>query len=133
MIGEAPKRRGKRFVRVICDCGTEKEIYSYSLTCGDTASCGCYQRELRQTHGMSSHPIYGVWRNMRYRGQPYHLEYENYGGRGIRVAERWRRGFEAFYADMRARWQSGLSIERVDNNGNYEPGNSAGHAAGAGT
>jgi hypothetical protein len=124
VLGEAPGQRGKRFVRVHCDCGTEKAVYSYSLINGDTTSCGCRRQEQIHMHGMSSHPIHLVWRNMRYRcGRPDHPEYKNYGARGIRVCDEWAASFEAFYEDIGAGWRLGLTLERIDNDGNYEPEN----------
>ena len=72
---------------------------------------------------MAHHPIYDAWRNMRCRcNKSDHPEYGNYGARGIRVCERWT-AFEAFHADMGAGWRPGLTLERIDNDGHYKPGN----------
>lgn len=121
VIGEASRRY---HLLVRCDCGEQKTVYRYNLTSGHTTSCGCNQVQLRPKHGMCGHPIHHVWRNMRYRcAKPDHPEYKNYGARGIRVCDRWRTSFGAFLEDMGANWQPGLSIERIDNDGNYEPGN----------
>jgi hypothetical protein len=72
---------------------------------------------------MTGHPIYRVWQGMRTRcsasGRP---GFKNYGGRGITVCKRWQ-DFQAFREDMGAGWRPGLTIERIDNNGHYEPGN----------
>lgn len=74
------------------------------------------------THGMTGTPVYQCWRSMKERClNPKSQAYANYGGRGITICERWR-SFENFYADMAPR-PTGLSIDRIDNDGNYEPGN----------
>lgn len=75
------------------------------------------------THGKSRSPLYRVWVGMRWRADPRNAdEYPNYAGRGIRVCERWER-FENFSADMGERPTSRHQIDRIDNDGNYEPGN----------
>jgi len=74
------------------------------------------------THGHTNTPVYASWRHMIERCQkPTHHAWHNYGGRGIRVCERWKR-FENFLADMGER-PNGKQIDWIDNNGNYEPGN----------
>jgi len=76
------------------------------------------------THGMSKHPAYQVWRQMRARClQPTHKCWPDYGGRGIRVCERWAVSFEEFWRDLGGSYQPGLTLERRDNNGHYEPDN----------
>lgn len=78
----------------------------------------------RDYHGMSKSPEYKVWKEMRRRCElPTSPSYQYYGGRGISVCERWRRSFRAFLTDMGVRPALGLTIERNDNDGNYEPGN----------
>ncbi len=78
---------------------------------------------MSRSHGMSRTPEYKTWRAMRDRcNNPKNPLYGNYGGRGIRVCDRWNESFEAFYSDMGPR-PDGLSIDRVDNNGHYEPTN----------
>ncbi len=77
-----------------------------------------------QTHGLSGLPEYGIWVNMRLRcGSPRNKSFDNYGGRGIRVCDRWLESFEAFLGDMGRRPSPKHSIDRIDVNGNYEPGN----------
>lgn len=76
----------------------------------------------RTVHGMSGTPTYIAWRAMKQRClDPGHMAYLNYGGRGITVCERWLK-FENFLADMGLK-PDGMTIERIDNNGSYEPGN----------
>lgn len=110
-----------------CDCGNNSEVVGGSLRRGDTKSCGCRRHDVmvarNTTHGMSHHPrMYKLWYSMIQRCH-YHksISYKYYGARGISVCDRWRK-FENFYADMGDR-PIGLSLDRIDNNGNYEPGN----------
>lgn len=109
-----------------CDCGTITEILGSQLTCAGTKSCGCYRRDVARKratkHGYAGTKIYMVWQAMIARcTKPKHKDYKNYGGRGISVCKRWR-VFVNFLTDM------GLpppkkSLDRIDNDGNYEPGN----------
>ncbi len=115
-----------------CDCGNEMETKGYHLARGVTRSCGCLQSDRTSemlkarntTHGLRRSPEYKIWEAMIRRcSVPSCKEYEFYGGRGIKVCDRWRSSFEAFYADMGARPSSTHQIDRQDNYGNYEPGN----------
>lgn len=75
------------------------------------------------THGMTGRPIHAVWKTMRQRClNPNSQKYHYYGGRGIKICDRWD-SFENFFLDMAPTWQQGLKLERVNNNGNYEPTN----------
>jgi len=124
--------------RCLCDCGQEKITSGEYLRAGKTTSCGCFQREdlaaRRLKHGATkknSHwPEYGVWLTMKNRcTRPDQDSYKYYGGRGILVCDRWIKGnglhggFECFIADMGRRPTPLHSIERVNNDGNYEPSN----------
>jgi len=101
-----------------CDCGEFKEVLAKKLKEGKIISCGC-----KRLGGFSYIPEYKVWRQMIRRCTVETAEqYKNYGGRGISVCARWRHDFEAFYEDMGPR-PEGYTIERVDNDGNYEPSN----------
>jgi hypothetical protein len=112
-------------VRCRCDCGTEKVIQRDNL--GRTHSCGCIKREMLQakaTHGMSQSPEFRIWADMRQRCQnPSNYRFPEWGGRGVTVCGRWDASFSAFYADMGQRPSSRHSIDRIDNNGHYEPTN----------
>jgi len=79
-------------------------------------------------HGMSQkgnrHPFYGAWQNMKKRCLNLnYTSYADYGGRGIKVCPRWLESFENFRDDMLPTWQKRLQLDRIDNNGNYEPSN----------
>jgi hypothetical protein len=111
-----------------CDCGNEHVAVGAQLKRLHTKSCGCLQRESRvtsnTTHGMTDSPTYKVWENMRTRcSNPNRKQWKDYGGRGIKVCDRWQQSFEAFLSDMGERPSSKHTIERKDTNGNYEPGN----------
>lgn len=110
-----------------CDCGTEKIVPSERLRHGETRSCGCLHREVTKrnltTHGLSKTPTYRIWAGMKKRCyKETFKDYKNYGGRGISVCAEWIDSFENFLRDMGER-PAGMSIERKDTNGNYEPGN----------
>jgi hypothetical protein len=116
--------------RCKCDCGASADVRRSHLVGGITQSCGCFGSERRSeltkerftTHGMSDTPAYNAWSNMRMRCQnPSHPSYSNYGGRGITVCKRWQE-FENFFADM-GEPPAGMSLDRKDNDGNYEPDN----------
>lgn len=121
-----PKRRGTRTVWLCqCDCGSVHEAMTTNLDKGATKSCGCLNLDnLRSKNGcpsgMSGTPTYRSWRAMLFRcSNP--KSGRRYCARGIKVDQRWKR-FDNFLADMGER-PLGTSIDRIDNNGNYEPGN----------
>lgn len=75
-------------------------------------------------HGLKSHPLYRTWTNMKRRcGNPTDSSYERYGGRGIKVCDRWLNSFPNFYEDMGEKPSAAYTLERIDNNGNYDPEN----------
>lgn len=113
-----------------CDCGNTAIVRGQSLRVGFTRSCGCLVKEVAarrvRTHGATNTPEFAVWANMNYRcSNPNARAYKNYGGRGIRVCVRWEKSFADFVADMGLRPTGGprMTLDRTDNNGNYEPGN----------
>lgn len=128
VLGEAePKRFGQSVYRRAlcrCDCGNLSKPLPDSLRSGRTTSCGCLTAEVATRHGMEKSSEYRAWVNMRARCKnPTDQSWSRYGGRGIAVCDRWRDSFEAFYADVGPRPTASHSIDRIDNDGNYEPGN----------
>jgi hypothetical protein len=124
-----PSARGRIFFTFKCDCGTLKEISISRVRTGQCRSCGCLQRNavaaLKLRHGGSGTAEFSVWRNMLDRCfNSNNRQFADYGGRGITVCEQWRgqNGFAAFLLDMGKR-PVGMTIDREDNNGNYEPRN----------
>ena len=115
-------------IRILCrcDCGNEKIIDAVSVRTGRSKSCGCFKtdRMVRfRKHGDIGSSEYHIWSEMIQRCEnPRNKGFRNYGARGISVCERWRRDYRAFLKDM-GRRPSNLTIERIDNDGNYEPGN----------
>lgn len=128
VIQEAAKSNsGKRRWLCRCVCGTEKIVHGYAITSEETKSCGCKRNELQiaaqGTHLMSKSNIYSVWVAMKSRCiNQNDKNYRWYGGRGISICDRWSESFSSFIEDMGPR-PTGHSIERIDNNGPYEPSN----------
>lgn len=113
-----------------CDCGTVKVVRWCTIKAGETTSCGCFASEriarANWKHGDCEKSVSGEWRTWRAMHQrcedPKHKSYPTYGGRGISVCDRWKK-FDAFLSDMGRRPDPQASIDRIDSNGNYEPGN----------
>lgn len=129
VIRFAFKRRGHTFYLCQCVCSRPIEVRKDALLEGRTTSCGCLKREqigeLNRTHGMSGKtPEHQAWAHMVRRCHtPTTRGYGHYGGRGIKVCDRWRYSFANFLADMGLRPSPDHSLDRIDNDGDYEPGN----------
>ena len=110
-----------------CECGNEVVVFSNNLRRGNTLSCGCLKIENQTTHGLWGSPVYKVWDNMRNRCFNSHYpDFKNWGGRGITVCDEWKNDFQSFYeyvSKLEHFGEPGRSLDRIDNDGNYEPGN----------
>lgn len=112
-----------------CDCGKEHIAYGSSLKNGGTTSCGCYKTEnakkLYSSVRQKDKHLYAIWNGIKQRCQnSNHKSYSNYGGRGIRICNEWASKYETFYYwAINTGYKKGLEIDRIDNNGNYEPNN----------
>ena len=112
----------------VCDCGTVKSVSGRALRSGLTQSCGCLNKELARsratTHGGTGTAEYRAWRHMIGRCTDKNDKaFKDYGGRGIEVCDVWRKSFSAFLNHVGVRPSAGHSIDRINNDGNYEPGN----------
>ena len=114
-----------------CACGNEvvrSGVVLRAPSRGPLKSCGCRRGEMLVeawgSHGMTGHPAWVTWSQMRARClHPGNKDWHNYGGRGIKVCKRWAESFAAFWEDMGPTWQEGLTIDRRRVNGHYTPKN----------
>jgi len=114
---------GRRQFECLCSCGNTIIAESSNIERGHTSSCGCLRDELQFKHGMSQSKEFMIWASMRARCNNKNSQnYKFYGARGIKVCGRWDKSFKAFYEDMGSK-PDGHSINRVNNDGNYEPSN----------
>ena len=117
---QSPSGYQRRKVLCKCDCGNETTIHLGKVRSNHTKSCGCLSGV---QHGLKNHYLYTTWRNMKQRCyNTNNKDYQNYGGRGITVCDRWIDSFPNFLEDMGER-PEGMSIDRIDVNGNYSPEN----------
>lgn len=112
-----------------CECGNEKVILGNSLLSKSTLSCGCYNKEIikkvNSKHNMSNIKLYKIWGAIKTRCYNKNfIYYNNYGGRGIIMCDEWKNDFSKFYIwAIENGYKDGLTIDRINNNGNYEPSN----------
>lgn len=125
---ERVENKGNHVVwRCHCDCGSEITVRKDHLLTGATQSCGCLKREVHTKHGVCGTKTYYHWGCIVQRcTNPKNPNYKNYGGRGIKICDEWRNNVQAFYdyiSSLPHFGEEGYSLDRIDNNGNYEPNN----------
>lgn len=123
-LAHSSSDKGHAIWTCLCDCGRYIDALSFNLRNGRTKSCGCKKKEYIaskiKTHGMKKTPEYAVWCAMIRRCyNPNVIGYENYGGRGIKVCDKWKNSFALFYIDMGDRPSQKHTIGRIDNNIEY--------------
>lgn len=127
IIKEVEKHKGRRTFLCKCDCGNESNVILKRLRSGHSKSCGCTRyKSMKQSitkHNSWRTPTYNSWLNMKTRCMnPNRKQYKDYGGRGITIFSEWIDSFQKFYDYMGER-PLGTTLDRIDFNGNYEPGN----------
>jgi hypothetical protein len=128
VIGPDQRKRLRTIWFCRCQCGTERWVGAGDLTSGQSTNCGCVRRKKvaarNYKHGQGHTRLHARWMGMIARCEsPKHKAYPRYGGRGIRVCQRWRDSFAAFLADMGPPPGPNYQLDRIDNDGDYKPGN----------
>jgi hypothetical protein len=127
VVRELPSRKGYRYIDCICNCGKGIQTKLTLLTTKQAKSCGCLRSENINTtsHNKSRTKLYKVWTSIKQRCvNEKTMAYEYYGGRGITICEDWKNDFNTFYDwAINNGYKIGLTIDRINNNGNYQPNN----------
>lgn len=129
ILTRAPNKGGKTMYYCLCHCGNLFKTSQSHLHSGHTISCGCIlkytSKILHTTHGKTETRLRRIWNSMKQRCYNNNIpQYKDWGGRGIAVCDEWRDDFQAFYDwSMANGYDDNLSIDRIDNDGNYEPNN----------
>ena len=126
------KKMKRMKYKCVCDCGNTSEVSKTCLVTGRSKSCGCYAKqrasETMTTHGLSRTPMYALWASIKRRVvNPNVKGFDRYGARGITMCNEWLNNFQAFYDyvndTLGPKPSPQHSIDRIENEGNYEPGN----------
>lgn len=138
VFGSELKYSKRAYYLFKCECGKTHESFRGHVVSGKTKSCGCLRSEISlinlqklfltegiKQHNLSNHPLHNVWSGMKKRCyQKNETFYYRYGGRGITVCDEWKNDFKTFYDwAISNDWEQGLQIDRINNDGNYEPDN----------
>ena len=132
-LGMHPKQRHSLWL-CQCICGVKREVQGPSLTSSNSTGCGCLRKEIlvrigkeNTTHGLRNHRLYSIWASMKARCcNVRNKNYRYYGGRGIKICDGWKDNFQLFYdyvTILPGYGKKGYSLDRTNNDGNYEPGN----------
>lgn len=114
--------------KCLCDCGNTVSVTGHKLISSHTQSCGCLLTDIlvkrNSTHRLSRRPEYVIWKGMKSRClNKNNPAFKNYGGRGIKICVQWKNSFSEFFKAIGKRSHPYLSIDRINNDGHYEPGN----------
>lgn len=134
VVEKVESRNGHSMWKCQCDCGKFKVVMGYKLINGNTKSCGCYKSEFvanknyKHGYGTTNNKVYNTYHHIKQRcNNSNNKDYQNYGGRGIAMCDEWLNDFEVFYdyaTNLPNYGEEGFSsIDRINNDGNYEPGN----------
>lgn len=129
VIHKDKSRNGRTYWLCLCDCGETVSVIASNLKRGLSKSCGCYAEQIKKvaftTHHREPIRLFHIWCNMRQRcNNPNNKSFHNYGGRGISVCQEWQHDFIAFRDwALSHGYSPRLSIDRINNEGNYEPSN----------
>lgn len=129
LVIETFRKNQKTYCKCICDCGKETIVEKPNLKNGTTKSCGCLSRinsaNRLRTHGLTKSRLYRIWDGIKTRCYRTNAKgYKNYGRRGIYMCDEWKNDFQTFYDwAMNNGYNDKLTIDRIDNNGDYEPSN----------
>lgn len=129
VVSKSFSKNDKVYWECLCDCGNKVFVSTSNLKCNKTKSCGCFKSEMLSErnikHNQRNTKLYEIWKSIKQRclntkNQSYH----NYGGRGIKICNEWLNDYNIFYNwSMENGYKEGLTIDRIDVNGNYEPSN----------
>lgn len=127
VIGYSKLPEDKRwYLDCQCECGNKFRLLPYQFEKGLVKSCGCLRKDNHKTiDSRTKHPLYGTWKQMLNRCEnPNHIKYYRYGARGVKVCDDWH-DFWKFvnWSDSVGGRPEGCTLDRIDNNGNYEPSN----------
>lgn len=125
IICEVEKNKRQRKFKCNCVCGNIVFAQMTNLKSGSTKSCGCFTKNRLTTHGLSKTGIHRTWEGMKQRCYDSNqIAYKNYGGRGVEICDLWKNDFISFYNwCIENNWKKGNQIDRINNDGNYEPEN----------
>jgi len=132
VLGRSSKKGSTTYWDCVCKCGNELQVGTRSLLIGNTKSCGCWKKEQTQKrnkqnaiHGLKKHPLYSKWGGIKNRcTNPKMTGYKYYGGKGIKICAEWENNPAKFiHWALKAGWEKGLSIHRLNSNKNYQPDN----------
>ena len=127
ILGKRKPNQYSTMIECVCECGNLTQLFPYQFEKGSILSCGCLKHKTpyNATHKMSKENLYHIWETMRLRcASPKNSKYYAYGKRGIKVCDEWFNDFLSFKEwSLKNGYAPNLSIDRIDNNGNYEPTN----------